>query len=149
MGYRLNLGSGAHPIDGFHNLDLENGWTFESGLHDYEDGSVEGLTISHALMFVALEDWPFVFSEFARVLEPGGVIRITEDATDDPKSERFGGFHDAVTLTSKDRVLQHLGDVGLYLHDTGESVTHFRDDSLKQSWHGGAPKCFFVEGIKP
>lgn len=145
----LNLGSGAHPIPGAENLDKENGWTFESGLRSHAAASIEGITISHALMYVALEHWPFVFSEIARVLEPGGVVRITEDATDDPRSERYGGFHDAVTLTSVSLVLQHLGDAGLYIHETGESVTHFGDRSLCQSWHGGSPKCLFVEGVKP
>ena len=147
---KLNLASGVHPLDGFANLDPTiDGWTFESGLGDYPGGSVEGITISHALMYVALEDWPFVFSEFARVLEPGGVIRITEDATDDRRSPRYGGFDDAVTLTSSVLVRVYLESAGLHGHTCAPWFTHFKDGSLIQRWHGEPPKVFHVEGIKP
>ena len=145
---KLNLGSGAHPLEGFENLDAENGWRFEDGL-EYPDASVEGITISHALMYVELRSWPCVFSEISRVLAPGGVVRTTEDATDDPASERYGGFHDAVTLTSARLVNLQMGIAGLEAGQLGERETTFRDDSLIQSWHGGSPKCFFCEGVKP
>jgi len=148
---KLNLGSGAHPLGGFENLDLTNGWRFEDGLGQYPDGSVEGITISHALMYVALADWPFVFSEIARVLEPGGVVRITEDATDDPASERFGGFDGAVTLTSSALVRQHLAAAGLDDYDRTPHLTYFDDgldSSLIQTWHGDPPKVFHCEGVK-
>ncbi len=145
---KLNLGAGAHPLDGFDNLDKQTGWTFESGLGQYSDESVDGITISHALMYVPLELWPAVFSEFARVLEPGGVIRITEDATDDPRSERYGGFEGAVTLTSYVRVRSHLLRAGISPFMVRPNATLFRDDSLIQNWHGAPPKIFVVEGLK-
>ena len=89
---RLNLGCGEeHLISGFENLDARNGWRFEDGL-PYPDGSVEAITISHALYLVPLADWPAAFAEFARVLKPGGVIRITEDDATNPASSRFGGW---------------------------------------------------------
>lgn len=146
---RLNLGSGAHPLDGFDNLDAMNGWRFEDGLGDYPDGSVEGVSISHALMFVALKDWPFVFQEIARVLAPGGVVRVTEDATDDPRSERYGGFADAVTLTTSALVTTYMSAAGLNARRVGETYSRFADDSLIQCWHGADPKVFHVEGVKP
>ncbi len=146
---KLNLGSGAHPLERFVNLDAESGWRFEHGLRDYKDGKIEAITISHALMYVELHDWPFVFSEISRVLEPGGVVRITEDATDDPKSERFGGYHDAVTLTSAKLIAYYLLAAGLEPRVLSASQTTFRDDSLRQSWHGAEPKVCYVEGIKP
>jgi hypothetical protein len=146
---KLNLASGAHPLEGFTNLDKENGWLFEDGLHEYADGSVEAITESHGLMYVELESWPFVFGEFARVLKFDGIIRITEDATDDPRSPRYGGFDGAVTLTSFLLVEEHLLAAGLEIwQPIPEKPTVFRDTSLMQSWHGGAPKCFFIEGIK-
>lgn len=146
---RLNLGSGAHPLDGFENLDAENGWLFEDGLGDYPGGSVEGITISHALMFVALKDWPFVFSEIARVLEPLGVIRITEDATDDPRSERYGGFEGTVTLTTFAGIVAHCRGVDLLAYWMPPEDSTFKDKSLIQRWHGEPPKVFHVEGLKP
>lgn len=144
---RLNLGSGGHPLDGFDNLDLP-GWRFEDGL-GYADESVEAITISHALMYVVGDDWPAVFAELARVLESGGgVVRITEDSTSDPESERFGGHPDAVTLTSPLLVLDHLRDAGLGATEVSADVSFFSDYSLIQRWHGDPPKVFHVEGFK-
>jgi ubiquinone/menaquinone biosynthesis C-methylase UbiE len=142
---KLNLGSGAHRLAGFENLDLPD-WRFEDGL-PYPDASVEGITISHALMQVALNDWTFVFSEIARVLEPGGVVRVTEDSTADPNSERFGGFPGAVTLTSRALVGKHMQQAGL--HVSRSKNTKFRDESLVQEHHGVSPKVFHIEGVKP
>lgn len=145
--WRLNLACGPHVVEGYENLDQPR-WRFEDGL-PYDDGSVEAIHIGHALMFVQLDDWPFVFAEIARVLQPGGVVRITEDSTDDPESERYGGFHDAVTLTSVDLVRKHLKLAGLKTRVRDATSTGFTDDSLLQAHHGAPPKVFFVEGTKP
>lgn len=148
---RLNLGCGGHPIAGFTNMDKDDGfgWRFEDGLPN-DDGSVEAVAVSHSLMFVALGLWPFVFDEIERVLEPGGVVRITEDATDDPASERFGGHPDAVTLTSHSLVSAHLLEAGLAATSPLDpDQTTFKDRSLCQNLHGGRPKAFFIEGMKP
>lgn len=144
---KLNLGCGAHRLDGFVNLDKDTGWTFESGL-PYEDESVDAVTVSHALMYVALRDWPVVFSEITRVLKPGGVVRVTEDSTADPKSERFGGHPDARTLTDAPIIVDYMELAGLEARGVRADETSFRDDSLIQNWHGGEPKVFHVEGAK-
>ena len=145
---KLNLGAGPCELDGFINLDAAEGWHFEDGLAGYADGSVEAITESHALMYVALEDWPFVFAEFARVLEPDGIIRITEDDTENPESERFGGWHDSVTLTSPDLVRKYLKSAGLRTRLQEAGSSGFRDLSLCQAYHGEEPKVFFIEGKK-
>ena len=150
---KLNLGSGAHPLDGFENLDLTNGWRFEDGLGQYPDGSVEGITVSHALMYVPLADWPFVFAEIARVLEPGGVVRVTEDATDDPRSSRYpDGFDGVVTLTSRGLVRTYLELAGLDAVDVTPNWSYYRNGAsgeLIQTFHGTPPKVFHIEGVKP
>lgn len=147
---KLNLGCGPHHLEGFDNLDANSGWRFEDGLGDYADGSVEGISISHSAMYVPLEDWPAVFAEIARVLEPGGIVRITEDDTEHPESERLGGWHDAVTLTSPKLVAAALRKVKLtVVKDTTMTTSAFKDRSLIQAWHGPAPKCFWIEGRKP
>ena len=154
---RLNLGCGNpseaswHPIDGMVNLDKSLGWSFEDGLGEFVDHSVYGITISHSLMYVALEHWPKVFSEFTRVLAPGGVIRITEDVTDDRRSSRFGGWKGsdpAVTLTSAALVKEHLERAGLVAREVSRDETQFSDRSLCQAQHGDPPHVFFVEGLK-
>lgn len=145
---KLNLGCGPHHLDGFDNLDANTGWRFEDGLLGMRDGSVEAITISHALMYLPLELWPKVFADFARVLKPGGIVRITEDSTDDPASERFGGFHDAVTLTTPALVRKHLRAAGMTVKKHTATSTGYVDDSLLQAWHGPEPKVFFIEGRK-
>jgi len=145
---KLNLGSGGFPLDGFENLDAQNGWRYEDGLGAYADGSVQAITISHSLMYVPEHEWPYVFAEIARVLEPGGVLRVTEDSTDDPISERFGGHEDAVTLTSLDRVMRSMKDAGFEAHPVSADESFYRDDSLIQNRHGGEPKVFFCEGVR-
>lgn len=145
---RLNLACGPHPIAGFINLDLPD-WRFQDGLTDYADESVEGLTESHGLMFLPLRDWPPLFAEIARVLEPGGVVRVTEDSTQDPKSERYGGFDGAVTLTYPLLVIDHLEQAGLHAGSVRENETFFKDSSLIQQHHGHPPKVFHCEGVRP
>lgn len=154
---RLNLGCGTpetrswHPIAGMVNLDKSLGWTFEDGLGEFVDHSVSGITISHTLMYVAERDWPYVFSEFARVLEDGGVVRITEDETVDPRSSRVGGWkgsQPAVTLTSPAFVRKYLERAGLLAVDVDAQTTRYRDRSLVQAQHGEAPNVFFIEGVK-
>lgn len=148
MSLRLNLACGPHPIDGWENLDANTGWRFEDGL-PYPDGSVEAIHIGHGLMYVDLADWPAVFAEVARVLEPGGIVRVTEDDTENPDSERYGGWHDAVTSTGPKILRKHLRAAGLTVSKQTATTTGYRDDSLLQAWHGAEPKVFFIEGRKP
>lgn len=154
---RLNLGCGTpgtrswHPIPGMLNLDKSLGWCFEDGLGDFVAGSVAGITVSHALMYVAREGWPALFADFARVLEPGGVIRITEDDATNPQSARYGGWkgsEPAVTLIDAAFVRQHLEAAGLQAHDVTSIESHYRDLSLCQAQHGEPPDVFFIEGVR-
>lgn len=145
---KLNLGCGPHQLDGFDNLDANTGWRFELGLGDYPDESVEAITISHSLMYVPLLNWPYVFKEIARVLEPGGIVRITEDDTENEESERFGGWHDAVTLAGPKMMAAALRKAKLTVVKATMTTSAFRDDSLMQAHHGPSPKCFWIEGRK-
>lgn len=152
MASKLNLGAGDHPIEGYTNLDRKTGWVAEEDGLSYEfDSSVDGITISHMLMYVAEEHWPDLFDEFYRVLIPGGIVRITEDATDDPNSERFGGNPndpDLKTLTTVGKVMYHLMNSGFTPFSVAASYSLSRDWRMCQTWHGMPPKVFFVEGVK-
>lgn len=154
---RLNLGCGTpgtrswHPIDGMENLDKSMGWSFEDGLGDFVDHSVAGISISHALMYVPESEWPKVFTEFTRVLDEGGVIRITEDDAVNPASARYGGWkgsEPAVTKTSAAMVRGYLERAGLDVYDVGRDETKFSDRSLCQAQHGHPPDVFWIEGVK-
>lgn len=146
---KLNLGCGKEPLEGFDNLDKKMGWLWEGGLPMYDDESVEAITVSHSLMYVKAENWPFIFSEMHRVLKKGGVLRITEDSTDDPASERYGGHHEAVSLTTSSNIVEQMIEAKFCrVRLVDEYTTCFKDDSLLQNFHGGRPKCFFIESVK-
>lgn len=155
---RLNLGCGDptnaswHPMPGFVNLDKSLGWSFEDGLGEFIDGTVDGITVSHSLMYVLPEDWPEVMREFARVLRPGGVVRITEDDTEHPGSRTYGkgwqGSQPAKILTGPAMVRRYLEGAGFTVHDVDERTTHYTDGSLMQAQHGPRPDVFFIEGVR-
>lgn len=146
---RLNLGAGPNPLPGYVNLDKASGWLFEDGLQGFKDGSVAAITVSHVLMYVAAEHWPFVFSECERVLKPGGVLRVTEDSTGDPDSRRFGLRHRASVATTPELVLAHMDGAGLAGRRVAPQETVFVDDTLIQQNYGEPPLVFHAEAVKP
>lgn len=146
---KLNLGCGKEPLEGFHNLDKKNGWLWESGLPMYKDNSVDAITISHTLMYVEDKYMPTIFEELIRVLKPGGVVRVTEDSTDDPLSERYNGHPECVSLTSAAKTMSLMFMAGFKkAFKLKADSTLWEDKSLCQNYHGGEPKVFFVEGVK-
>lgn len=145
---RLNLGGGYNPIPGYLNLDKQNGWQFEDGLPMLGTGSVEAITESHALMYVGLEYWPEAFAEMARVLRPGGWIRLTHDSTADPASSRRGRRRGAMVATTPELVIDHLAEVGILADEVRPDETAYSDGSLIQQNYGSPPDVFHVEGRK-
>lgn len=143
---RLNLGGFYNPIPGFVNLDKAWGWTFESGLADYPDACAEAITISHVLMYVGIEHWPFVFDEVARVLIPGGTVRITEDAIGGPGSSRPVIRPRASVATTPGLVLEHLSAAGINARRVAPDETAFVDRTLIQQNYGQPPDVFHAEG---
>lgn len=145
---KLNLGSGKHLLEGFDNLDKLSGWQFEYGL-PCEDSTVDAITLSHMLMYVGLGDWPACFAEMHRVLAEGGVVRITEEDTENAASNTYGGRNRHVTLTSPRIVIDHLVSAGFRIAaHVLPTATLFRDDTLIQHWHGSPPHVFHAEGVK-
>jgi glycosyltransferase involved in cell wall biosynthesis len=151
----LNLGCGNpdaaswHTMPGCVNLDKSLGWRFEDGLRDFADASVDGITISHSLMYVERALWPMVMRECARVLKPGGILRITEDNTEHEESRTFRvgwrGSDPAVTMTGPAMARRYMEAAGFTVYDcTAETGS----DPLRQTQHGDAPHCFWIEGIR-
>lgn len=147
-GIRLNLGSGPNPLRGFVNLDKDSGWKFEDGLEAYGDGTVEAITVSHALMYVDVERWSFAFWEFARVLQTGGVLRITEDAIGGPGSTRPVMRPRAAVATTPALVLEHMAAAGLRADVVDPATTRYGDRTLIQENYGTAPDVFHAEAVK-
>lgn len=148
---RLNIGCAQYPIPGFINLDMGPVWRLEYGL-PFLDNSVEAITISCVLYAVREDDWPKVFREFYRVLEPGGVIRITEGNTEDHDSRHYNIPYESdygpTVLTGPQMMGHHLEDAGFEVYDVDAVSTVFSDHSLLQDRHGVEPHVFFIEGIK-
>jgi len=144
---KLNLGSSINQIKGFKNLDAIDGWYVQHGL-DYPDNSIEAITISHLVMYIKELDIEPFFKEMYRVLEPKGIVRITEDNSTFIGSKIFGGWKDAVMLTSADFLREYLEKVGFKSFEVKEDETHYKDKSLCQRLHGGWPRVYHIEGLK-
>lgn len=71
---RLNLGAGASPIGGYQNIDIKNGVAAYPLGHP--DGSVDEVRASHLLEHFPHGQVAGVVKEWARVLKPGGVLKI-------------------------------------------------------------------------
>ncbi|MBI2593037.1 class I SAM-dependent methyltransferase [Candidatus Daviesbacteria bacterium] len=148
---KLNLGCKHRKLPGFDNLDKIYGWYFQDGLPQYPDGWVEGITISHALMFLTPAELEKFTKEMWRVLKTGGVVRITEDDTENPLSDMYktGNIESGPRcLTGPKMMRKVLEGAGFKVYDVDPSTTHFKDKSLMQAYRGGPPKRFFIEGVK-
>lgn len=147
---KLNLGAGEHKLFDFDNLDpsYEQPWRFEDGLSMYEDDSVDAITTSHALMYVPGEKWRACFEEMARVLRPGGVVRITGDNIGGEGSTRTEIRPGAEVETSPGLALELLEEVGLGPEHVTENISVWHDRSLIQTNYGSEPDVFHVEGVK-
>ena len=71
---RLNLGAGAYPLAGYVNLDIKAG-TPAYPLA-YEAETVDEVRASHVLEHYSHRDVQTVVNEWARVLKPGGILRV-------------------------------------------------------------------------
>ena len=145
---KLNLGCGPAKLVGFINLDKKEGWSFQDGL-EQDSNVVEAITISHALMYLESEGELITFlKEAYRVLQPGGIIRITEDNTLDRKFFPKGAYKDAVLITHSPMMDRALTYAGFKVMLVGPDNSNFKDDSLIQRLHGDVPRVYHIEGIK-
>ena len=71
----LNLGSGPHPLDGWTNLDINDGHDC-CDLSAYADDSVDHVRASHVLEHMDRKGSARALTEWARVLKPGGSMSI-------------------------------------------------------------------------
>lgn len=150
--YRFNLGCGHNRIKDFINLDIKRGWTFQKGLPDYPNESTDGITISHALMYINERELSVFLREAYRLLIKGGVIRITEDNTEHPQSDTFKkGWRGSKCLTGPKMMRTFLEKAGFEVFDLTNNTTKFIDNSLMQNnghEHDNPLRVFYIEGRK-
>lgn len=83
--HRLNLGSGPQRADGWTNADrdltdvdaVDSNADFVDGPLPYDDNTFDYAVAHHALQMVSYVALPHVLAECARVLKPGGVLRVS------------------------------------------------------------------------
>jgi predicted SAM-dependent methyltransferase len=144
---KLNLGCGINKLEGFENLDIETGWSFEAGPWPHY-GTVDAITISHAIMYVPEAELKRVMYELYKCLKFYGVLRITEDDTEHPDSERREGYEGHAVKTGPKMMRRYLEQAGFEVHDVRPDQTRYTDKSLIQNFHGIPPKVFHMEAIK-
>lgn len=71
---KLNLGSGEQPLPGYENLDRRTGR--EIFPLDYPDGVADEVRASHVLEHFPHAQIQTILKEWARVLRPGGILKI-------------------------------------------------------------------------
>jgi len=167
---KLNLGSGGFPEPGFINMDargdlekifderhdkegtpwLAHGvWRWQDGLVEFQDNSVEAITVSHSLMYLRVDEYEKALKECHRVLRPGHIMRITEDNCEYPDCAQFGlPWGNPASNTGPAMMRRELESVGFTVVDMGPSETHYKNKSLIQQKHGTPPRVFHVEAVK-
>lgn len=99
---RLNLGSGPHPMPGYRNLDIKDGFRIDA--LPYDDGTVDEIRASHVLEHVSHTVTLDVMRHWFSKLKPGGVCKVAVPnlgyiigklgtATDEPLEGYLMGGH--------------------------------------------------------
>lgn len=101
---KLNLGSGARPLEGYLNIDKNPGavrvdrvWDLDRYPWPFQDGSADEVVMDQCLEH--LEDHNRAMKEVCRVLKKGGTARISvphftwQFAFHDPTHKHFYGYN--------------------------------------------------------
>jgi len=164
---KLNLGCGGFPLKGFLNFDsrgdlsnifkerneeflIIDNWKFQDGLF-FKENSVNAITVSHALMYLKVEEYVYVFQEIHRILKPKGVFRVTEDSCERPEEELKQDnlpWGNPASVTGLTTMANELLKVFTLVEIITPEFTNFIDNSLIQQNHGTPPRVFHIEAIK-
>lgn len=131
-------------VDKISSVDLRFSWP-------WPDSAVTHITISHFLGHLSSEAKFHVIQECFRVLQSGGLIRLTEDDNDNPRSAYHDKMHhNSVEKTSLDKImgmfqLAGFSDVKKMTHNQTQSA----DKAIMLNSHSLKPSTFFLEASKP
>lgn len=118
----LNVGAGGVQIDGYTNIDIKDG--VDARKLPYADGSVDVLYASHLLEHFDYDnEVAAVLKEWARVLRPGGLMRISV-----PDVEKLCKQRDRTNAVVYDRML-----LGGHKDSTDRHGALFDDTKLRQA----------------
>lgn len=147
---KLNIGCNEKMLPGFINIDIVNNFPFATncefrqmdatkGFPIFDDNSVEAITISHFLSRVPESTYPNVVKEWSRILEKGGVIRITDDN------------HETIGMKGDPKKIKdYLEKSGFEIFNVGIDETKFKDKSLIQVNYDRTDDhhFFWIEAVK-
>lgn len=139
---RLNLGAGRFPIAGYENIDIHDGrhaWPLP-----YADDSVDEIRASHLLEHFSMRDAQAVLDDWARVLKPGGTMKIAvPDANkiiDLLESDRSGDFPIEAWLMGG-HTDEHDGHKSMWNHDKLHAMMRAAGLRVIQPWRDSETDC--------
>ncbi|WP_146205793.1 methyltransferase domain-containing protein [Azospirillum sp. TSH58] len=148
----INLDFRPHRKDGLQ----ATLWEFHMGLRAFEADSVDGITISHMMMYVPISQYHEFFKDCFRVLKRGGVLRVTED---NANLHRAFECHYSMSPSSPSTMRQMLEEAGFRVFDQTphRSVSEF--PQIKRFAHPplwnegqirsqGQTRCYFIDAQK-
>lgn len=140
---KANLGCGPHVWDGWYNLDPRAEidsriirWSFDEMI-PIPANQADIVFTSHVFNYVADEKYEEALVDIWRVLRPGGVLRMSEDATDSGyvwrrPGQGSRGTGEIQSLPTRERLVEALRRVGFQVFDaTPESTRSPHKDVLK------------------
>lgn len=162
---KLHLGCGKVIIPGWINVDKtpstqgwENDPAVNTQVHNvdltfrwpWEDASVRLITISHLLYCMSAAEKEHIIVQCHRVLCKSGVVRITDDDNEHPKSLYHKTLHhNSKERTSKLAIQNMLNRAGFrrVMH-LDRTCTFSADPKILIDLHQDGPAIFFLEAIK-
>jgi ubiquinone/menaquinone biosynthesis C-methylase UbiE len=105
---------------------------------DFSDDEFDLVNLRLGSSFLRLQDWPRILAECLRVVRPGGIVRLTDNAaaweSTSPSFNRLVGMFMCALYRSGRHVSEHAG-VGLeflrWLEQSGCTGVQSKDDTLE------------------
>ena len=160
---KVYLGCGAHVWDGWECLDFRHEidpritrWEFPDKL-PLADYRADIIFTSHLFNYIDDKDYRTLLWDCHRVLRAGGVLRLSEDRTDNGYAWRKPGQHSRGTgvvrsLPTRQKILAAMQDVGFQVVEAepGSTFSPHKDviigDTRNRRYRMGHK--FYLEGIK-
>jgi SAM-dependent methyltransferase len=129
---KLNLGSGSSVLPGWTNLDPRRvhpsivRWSFDE-LIPFGDNKADVVFTSHVFNYVDESRYVECLLDIWRVLRPGGVLRLSEDRTDNGYIWRRPGRKHATgvlrSLPTREKIERALRAVGFTIFEVSDETT--------------------------
>jgi SAM-dependent methyltransferase len=111
----LNLGCGSKKLDGYVNVDFYGDPDIRHDLnafpYPWDDNSVDHIVMTHVLEHIP--DWWSAFCECARILKPGGTLRVHVPDESSSTALAYRDHHHVFHRVTFDSIVKnHIAKVG-------------------------------------